>query len=102
MEYIYLGTDNRIDLLLKSDDVAQDLSGVTRITLDFNGTVVDSAISSGAFSWPTATTGELQLTLGDESIPIGRYTRSIAVIVTLYDAVNTDGIVWDTFDAIVD
>lgn len=92
-EYVYLGRSNSIDLLLKADGVAADLSSVTKITASFNGTLVSSTNSTaGTIRWSGVgfVTGEIRLLLGTESIPTGKY--SVPIIV--YDPANTTGIQW--------
>lgn len=88
-EVVYLGRDNTVDLLLKADGSAQDLSGVTRMVL----VVGDAEIDSDAFDWDTGTTGKVVLALGDETISEGTYTAWLVV----YDGSNPDGIVWGSF-----
>jgi len=96
-EVTYLGHDNTIDLLLKADDIAQDLSSVTRMTLEVDSVTINSAISGSAFDWNTGVTGKLILALGDESLIAGEYRATL----TVYDPTNTDGIVWGSFKLIV-
>jgi hypothetical protein len=92
-EVVYLGRDNTVDLLLKADGSAQDLSGVTRMVLVVGETEIDSDLSPDAFDWDTGTTGKVVLALGDESLSEGTYTAWLVV----YDASNPDGIVWGSF-----
>ncbi len=92
-EYVYLGRDNSIDLLLKADGVAADLASVTKITASFKGTLVSSTNSTaGAIRWSGAgyATGEIRLFLGSQTIPAGRYDVPIVV----YDPANTSGVQW--------
>ena len=91
-ETLYLGYDNGIDLTLKADDVAVDLSSVTRMILrDVACTwEVDSTTSPGAFDW-SAGGGVISLILGDEPITPGAYSCWLIV----YDPTNTDGVVWE-------
>ena len=91
-ETVYLGHDNAIDLKLKADGVAVDLSSVTRMILRDVGCLweVDSATSAGAFDW-SAGGGALSPRLGDETIPPGTYNCWLIV----FDPTNTDGIVWE-------
>ena len=96
-EIVYDGHDNTIDLLLKADGVAQDLSSVTRMTLEVGSSIVDSAVSGSAFDWAPGVTGKLILVLGDEGLTAGSYRATL----TVYDSTNTDGIVWGTFKVIV-
>jgi len=91
--YVWNDRDNTIELLLKSGGEAQDLSGVTRMVLqDVEGDwEVDESDDAGAFSRSGSVTGKVTITIGDQEIPAGRYN----VILTVYDAVNTNGIIWD-------
>ena len=52
---------------------------------------VDEAVSASAFSRSDTVTGKVTISLGDQDITAGRYN----VILTVYDPVNTNGIVWD-------
>lgn len=89
---VYLGHDNTIDLLLKVGGVVADIVSSTKVTVEFGSTVISSATSPGAFDWDDGK-GMLYLKLGGESIPVGAYDA----VLTVYDAVNTDGIRWNTF-----
>ena len=91
-EYVYLGHDNTVDLLLKVDGVVADIVSSTRMTVEFGSTVIDSDVSASAFDWDDGS-GMLYLTMGDESIPPGTYNA----VLTVYDSVNTDGVVWNKF-----
>jgi len=96
-EIVYLNRDNVIDLQLQADGSAVDLTPVTRMTLTLDGTTtIDSQTSPGAFDW-SGGNGVVVLALGGESIGPGRYAAELAV----YDAVNTQGIVWGGFDLTV-
>jgi len=92
-EVCYIGHDNTIDLLLKADGAAVDLSSVTRMTLEVDSTTIDSETSPDAFDWDTGTTGKVILALGDEELTAGRHTATLVV----YDPTNADGIVWGKF-----
>ena len=96
-ENVYNGHDNTIDLLLKAEGVAEDLSSVTRMTLEVSTTTVDSDVSGSAFDWAPGTTGKVILTLGAEGLAVGTYQATL----TVYDTTNTNGIVWGTFILIV-
>jgi len=99
-EYIYLGHDNTIDRILKADDIPQDLSSVTKITMTFGDTTLESTDkASGIITWDQGgyDTGEIRMDLGAQTIDAGNYRAPIVV----YDATNTDGIVWDTINVVV-
>lgn len=92
-ETVYLGYENSIDLSFVTDGVATDLSDITRMTVEFGDDTVDSDTSPDAFDWSDTADGKMYLSFGYESIEVGSYDA----LVTVYDAVNTDGIVWDSF-----
>ena len=91
-ETIYLGHDNTMDLLLTSEGEPADITNTTVATVEFGSTAISSATSPSAFDWSVGD-GVIHLAMGEETIPVGSYN----VILTLYDTVNTDGIVWGTF-----
>jgi len=91
-EQVFLGHDNIIDLLLTSDGTIVDITNTTRATAEFGETTIDSDISTDAFDWSEGD-GVLHLIMGEETISEGSYK----VVITLYDVVNTDGIVWGDF-----
>lgn len=93
-EVVYLGRDNTIDLLLKADDVAQDLSAVTKITATFGSVLITSEDSAaGSIKWSGADfdTGEIRIDVGAESITA---KKKYSVPIIVYDAVNTNGVYW--------
>lgn len=93
-EVIYLGHDNRVDLILKASSSAASLAGVTKITMTFDSTLITgSSASSGVITWQGSgyATGEVRAALGAQSIEPSRYD----VPVIVYDSVNTTGLVWD-------
>lgn len=92
-EVLYNGRDNSIDLLLKVDGEAYDLSDVTKAELDVEGTVINSNGSPNAFDWDTDTTGKIILTLGGEGLSEGFYTAELI----LYAPTFTNGVSWGFF-----
>ena len=96
VEYTYNDRDNTNDLLLKADGTAVSLSSVTRMVLEeVNGDWdVDEADSLGALAFDRspspAVTGKVILTLGAQGLTAGEYLVRLIV----YDATNTNGIVW--------
>ena len=91
-EHVYNDRDNTVDLLLKADGVAQDLSAVTRMVVaDKQGIFeIDSNLMPSAFDWDSETTGKVVLTLGHSDIASGTYVCRLIV----YDLSNTEGIMW--------
>jgi len=96
-ETVYVGYDNLIDLLLKSDGVAQDIRTTTKAAIVFNGYEYNSTNFADAFDWTTnGANGIIQLDLGSISgIETGRDKETELII---YDPNYTDGLVWGTFD----
>jgi len=93
-EFVYLGHDNSIDLILLSNGVAQDLSGVTKMTITVGGILISSTNqATDPILWIKAgySTGEIRLFLGKQSILPGNYEAPLIV----FDANDPDGIVWD-------
>jgi hypothetical protein len=98
-ETIYIGRDNRIDMILKSDDEAVDLSLVTKIEIDIDGVVISSENwVSDPVLWNREgyDTGEIRMILGLEEGLTASAAKKKAYI-TVYDASNTHGIVWGWF-----
>lgn len=92
-EIVYRDHDNTIDLVLKSDGIAQNLSGVTKITATFDDTLVSSTDkAAGLITWDQAgyDTGEIRIAIGGELITAKTYNVPIIV----YDAANANGVVW--------
>jgi hypothetical protein len=93
-EIIYLGHDNRVDLILKADGVAVDLAPVTRMTLSVGTTLIDSDNgASDAIRWAQSgyATGEVRISAGAVTgLTAGKYRSPLVV----YDPTNTDGVVW--------
>ena len=96
-ETVYLGHDNTVDLLLKEDGAAQDLSSVTRMTLAVGTVTVDSDDDADAFDWDTGTTGKVVLDIGDQELVRGKHRAELVV----YDPTHTNGVVWGEFYLIV-
>ena len=99
-EYVYLGHDNYIDLILMANGSAQNLSGITKMTLTFDTTKISSANqASDPILWNQAgyQTGEIRIFLGKQSLTPGSYEAPLIV----YDASDPDGIVWDIIPIIV-
>jgi len=64
MEKVYLGHSNTINLILKQNNTAVDLSGVNKMTLTFNGELLEATASSTlSITWNEAgyVTGETRL-----------------------------------------
>ena len=97
VETVYTGRDNTIDLLLKDENGAVDLSSVTRIDivlLETGDAISDSDPVNFPIKWSgTGVTGKVLLQLGDQGIVTGMYTARLVV----FDPANPDGIVWDEF-----
>ncbi len=96
-EITYNNRNNTIDLSLKADRSAVDLSSVTRMVLALSdGTEIDSDEAGAAFDWDTGTTGKIIIALGEQTITAGKYKAVLYV----YDPTNTLGLRWDRFNLI--
>lgn len=92
-EVVYLGHNNIVGLQLLSDDVVYDLSDTTRMTLQFDTTVIDSDIHAGVFDWSPGD-GKLYLDLGGQTIAEAVYYAELVVYSTSY----IEGNVWGSFN----
>ena len=98
IENIYLRRNNKIVLQLRKNGVVQDLANVTKVRLVCNRHLeFDSSVDSTAFDWTTVAT-QLDIKIGLKNIKEGVYP---SVLLIVYDANNTSGIVWSTFDLTV-
>lgn len=107
-ETIYRGRDNEIVFALEQGGVVLDARGVTRAQLSFQQDgeevfMLDSADSPTFFDFQQTEavrglkTGVLVLKLGETlegDVPDGLYD----VRLYLFDAVNDDGVFWDTIE----
>lgn len=104
VEHVYSGHDNIIKLLLKEDGEAVDLSSVTRITMSFGTTEIDTSdagttlTTDGTFDLSEGSSGILSIRLGDQEIESGAYGSEIVI----YDATNDNGVVWGEVKIIVE
>ena len=93
-EIVYLGHDNTIDLLLKSEGVAVDLAATTAMTLTFGSQLISSinGAATDMIWWAKAgyETGEVRISLGHSTITPGTYSAPLVI----YESPTTDGIVW--------
>ncbi len=105
-ETVYLGHDNTLDWRLTEAGVAIDMSNATNVTLTVGGVTFDSddygggATATNPFFWVSGTPADgeanIFLRLGnifqDAGIVAGTYRNCRF---TVYDAINTNGILWD-------
>lgn len=101
IETVYVGNDNSIDIILKEDGVAVDLSGTSRVTLELDS-VYDSAVVGWGDNEPfdvTEGSGKLIMRLGGLGIAAGNYPEAELVV---YDPGNLNGIVWGKLKVIVE
>ncbi len=101
VEFAYKGRDNSIDIELREDDVALDITGLTRATLELEDqgdaaaalVLVDSSLHANVFDWTTlGASGVLVITLGNMATPPPPADYNARL--TVYDAVNVKGLVW--------
>lgn len=91
---VFAGKNNRLSLRLLSGGVSQDLTSITRITVEVGLVTVDSNVNPEAFDWETyATEGRIDFYLG--RVLTQETHQYLPATVTLYDAEYTAGIVWE-------
>jgi len=103
-EILYLSHDNTIDLILKKEDANGDqtaltndeMDAITQITATFGTTKISTLAANkdtGPIRWRQTgyDPGEIRLVLGGETITADLYPK---VPIIVYDADNTDGVVW--------
>lgn len=103
-QVVYLSHGNLVRLGLETyNDTTEawepvaDMSGVTKITLTFGSTLIESTDkAAGPIKWdqPGYAAGEIVCDLGEQTIPAGDYTDDNACPLVVYDATYTTGWVW--------
>jgi len=96
METVYLDRDNVIDLQLLVDNEPVDLSGVTRMDLVFDETVISSDDYPDVFDW-TIGNGVVRIKLYGMNIEQRYYDAQLIV----YDDSTPHGIVWGIIPILV-
>ena len=102
-EIVYLGRDNRIDLLLKANGAAADLASVTRMDLVVGSLTITSANEAGApIRWAREGygAGEVRMSLGQVD-DLAASPNAYAGTLVVFDASNQHGIVWGTVNVLV-
>jgi len=98
MATLYIGRDNTVVLTLQKSGATVAASVVTRAqfwlpgeaAVDGNPVVYDTATDNDISLTNVAT--KVEITAGNRQLKAGRYLGYL----TIYDAVNTDGIAWAT------
>lgn len=94
VENVYLGRDNVFKLKFTQDNVAVDMSGVTRMVMTVGDETVDSDTVATAFDW-TLGNGEVSFALGATLTNKGTAFAELVI----YDPTNTNGLVWFNEDS---
>lgn len=96
-ETIYKNRDNLISIELRSNGVAQDVSGATRMTLEICGTTINSATAgSGVFDFTTAgADGQVDMKLGNLAAIKALRPAMYRARLTVFDTTYPNGRVWD-------
>ena len=101
-EFAYGDRDNSIDIKLLEDGLFQDISGLTRVTLNLQNIdapddaliLLDSNLHPGIFDWTSrGAQGILQLNGGTLAATLAVAARYNARL-TIYDATQVQGLVW--------
>lgn len=88
---IYLGRDNALSWTLFNDaGQPADITTLSRVTLYFKGTLIDSDDNPGMFDWSQGD-GKLVVKLGAAPLQPGTYRM---VEVTIFDPAYSGGLVW--------
>lgn len=91
---VFAGSDTVTKIKALSKGKPIPLDDVTRITLTYNGVVVDSDVETEAFEWlNTENTGEIYLKLG--SYLTAKNCQPLPARITLYDVLTPNGVVLD-------
>lgn len=103
LEQWYKGKDNATDLLIKANNVPEDLTGVTRyiLTLRYSEDiyVIDSDDEPNVFSGSSE--GVLTITPQEYSGFDTMINGSYWIRLELFDATNVNGIVHHSYDGII-
>jgi len=89
----YLGHSNTVNLALKSNSTAVDLSAVNKITLSFKDVLLESTNSTESITWNQSgyATGEIRIHFGNQSTLVaGIYEAPLIV----YSPTDTAGVFW--------
>jgi hypothetical protein len=93
MDKVYLGHSNTNNFILKANNSAVDLAGVTQMTLTFGSSALVSANSTASITWNQDgyATGEVRLHLGMlATLSTGIYEAPLIV----YESTDANGKVW--------
>ncbi len=96
-ETIYKDKDNVISVELRSNAIAQDITGATKITVEMGDVTLSSATAtSGAFDLASyGNVGRLDLKLGNEPEVKKMRTGQYKARLTVFDTTYPRGRVWD-------
>lgn len=100
METAYIGLSNTNNFILKQNGSAVDLTSVTKMTLTFGASALESTNSTASITWNKAgyETGEARLHLGNcATISTGVYEAPLIV----YDSTWTNGLLWGNISLLV-
>lgn len=93
-EFVYLGHDNSIDVILKANSTIVSTSTITTIKMQVGKTVINSTNASSHFiKWNKAgyDAGEVRITLGTSTdLKPGKYDCMLVV----YGSTYSNGLVW--------
>lgn len=85
---IFNGKDNTVELTLTVDDAVINHTLITRAKLIIGATTLDSSIAPAFFD--LSMTDRIIFKLGSAGLTAGRYS----VILIIYDANHSNGLVW--------
>jgi len=87
---IYNGRDNTFIVEFQDNGLVVDLSGMSKAQINVASNSYNSVDNAALFDITDKANGRITFILGDQGIVEGEYNATIV----LFDAVNTNGIVW--------
>ena len=97
-EILYKSRDNEIDLELRANGIAVDISGTSKVEIEVGDLVLNSAKYPASFDWTTnGASGQLTLDIARLNEIINLRASAYKTKVTIFDATYPNGLVWDHF-----
>ncbi|MHC4310874.1 MAG: hypothetical protein ACYSW3_00200 [Planctomycetota bacterium] len=97
-ETLYKNRDNEIDLELRANGAAVDISGSTKVEIEVGDLVLNSNNYPTSFDWTTnGANGQLTLDIARLAEIVNLKASTYKTKVTVFDATYPNGLVWDHF-----
>lgn len=92
MDFVYIGKDNSFRKRLYLGDDVADLSTVTKVELQLNGTLFSSLVETSAFDLTDGANGYITFTLGGMSGLSAGIDKAAELVI--YSTTYPNGAVW--------